>query len=256
MLCHERRCVFVHIPKNAGQSIEHCFLGLLKLDWKRRDQLLMRYNPRPELGPPRLAHLKAQEYVSCGYMTQRQYERYFSFAFVRNPWDRVVSFYKHLGFANIVDFKTFALDILPNRIWRQKHWFVGPQSEFILDNEGKCLVDFVGRFENLQEDFAQIAQRIDLPQRRLEHVNQSKAFQKTISNWKLLCRQAMIRPTQVGRHAWRQAFGRIETRKRPYEDYYDAKTEEFVASLYRDDVELFKYRFGSNEVADVKLTVA
>lgn len=250
MLCHDYQCVFVHVPKNAGQSVEHCFLSLLNLDWKNRDQLLMRYNPRPELGPPRLAHLKARDYVRCGHMTQRQYDQYFSFAFVRNPWDRVVSFYKHLGFANIVSFKTFTLRILPNEIWRQKYWFVGPQHEFIVDKSGRCLVDFVGRFEHLQQDFRQVAARLHLPRTRLAHTNQSKALQKTFSNWRLLGRHAMLRPRQVGLHLWQQTFCRNNDGKRPYEDYYDADTAEFVATLYQDDIDLFRYRFGSNEPAD------
>ena len=70
MLTHQHKTVFVHIPKNAGQSIETVFLDVLGLTWESRAPLLLRPNDIPELGPRRLAHLAASEYVSCGHMTQ------------------------------------------------------------------------------------------------------------------------------------------------------------------------------------------
>ena len=66
MISHRHRCVFVHIPKVAGQSIEHVFLGWNGLNWKGRAPLLLRPNEDPRKGPPRLAHLRAQDYVPDG----------------------------------------------------------------------------------------------------------------------------------------------------------------------------------------------
>ena len=105
MICHHYKCVFVHIPKNAGQSIEHVFLNLLNLTWETRAPLLLRCNDRLELGPPRLAHLKADEYVRYNYLTQEMFNDYFKFSFVRNPWSRIISIYKYLGFNKKCDCK-------------------------------------------------------------------------------------------------------------------------------------------------------
>ena len=58
MISHPHRTVFVHIPKCGGQSIETAFLADLGLGWKSRAPLLMGANDRPELGPPRLSHLR------------------------------------------------------------------------------------------------------------------------------------------------------------------------------------------------------
>ena len=54
VISHEHRCVFVHIPKCAGQSIETVFLEDLGLDWSNRSILLLRPNECPDIGPPRL----------------------------------------------------------------------------------------------------------------------------------------------------------------------------------------------------------
>jgi len=63
LISHHDKCLFVHVPKCAGQSVEMFFLDRIGLDWERRAPLLLRPNDVPALGPPRLAHLKAAEYV-------------------------------------------------------------------------------------------------------------------------------------------------------------------------------------------------
>lgn len=163
MISHHHRCVFVHIPKNAGQSIEQVFLELLGLTWQTRAPLLLRHNDRSELGPPKLAHLKWWEYVAHKYMTQKPFDEYFKFVFVRNPWARVVSMYKYFGFHRKCSFKDFLMKDFRSRIWSEFHWFVGPQSGFICNDDGRLMIDFVGRVENLQPDFQQVCQGIGLP---------------------------------------------------------------------------------------------
>ena len=104
MLSQKYKCIFVHIPKVAGQSIEHAFLDLHGLTWDERALLLLRQNKDPKAGPPRLAHLKASEYVSCGHITQELFDSYFKFSFVRNPWSRVVSITFHYFYRNYCSF--------------------------------------------------------------------------------------------------------------------------------------------------------
>jgi len=237
MISHAHRCVFVHVPKTAGQSIEHVFLDLLGLSWRQRAPLLLRYNARPELGPPRLAHLRAADYVRCGHLSESQFAGYFKFSFVRNPWDRAVSFYKYIGRPAECSFKRFALERLPNALWRSMYWFVRPQAEFLYD-EGGLVVDFVGRFENLQSDFREVCSRLGLPESRLPVVNRSDGTQQKL----MATGQDLLKAVDPSSRAFGNFRGRPISRFGRFEDYYDDEAWQAIAELYRSDVDAFGYR--------------
>jgi len=234
MICHQYKCIFIHIPKTAGQSVESVFLKAVNLRWETRASLLLRPNANPEVGPPRLAHLKAHEYVACGHLPGDKFSAYFKFAFVRNPWDRLVSLYKYLGPRNGLPFKEFLMGEFRKDLWQNRQWFVGPQSSFVCDSRGNLLVDFLGRFERLQADFTAVAQRLGLPCCALPHRNKSRS-QKLSS---------FFQP--------RHLFTRLCTlfnsgklgRCQSYQDYYDNDSKDLVAQLYARDLECFHYRFG------------
>ncbi|WP_297823019.1 sulfotransferase family 2 domain-containing protein [uncultured Paraglaciecola sp.] len=230
MISHHQKCVFVHIPKNAGQSIEHVFINLLELTWETRAPLLLRRNEHPELGPLRLAHLKAEEYVKYKYMTQEQYEEYFKFAIVRNPWDRLVSFYKYLGYKNQMDFKTFVTEEFKNKVFKERYWFVGPQYEYVVDKNGKMIVDFIGKFESLQEDFDRACPLMALPATNVPHVNKSsERNKKPQSTFGAL------------KETFKTGTGKSFPSFKRYQDYYDDESSQVVIDLYGKDIEMFEY---------------
>lgn len=96
-----------------------------------------------------------------------KFHHYFKFAFVRNPWDRMVSCY---AYDNMVtkafqvggEFHgiTFA-DYLDLRLVRQRGYWSSPQVDFLKD-KGAWLVDFTGRFERLQDDFDVVCDRVGI----------------------------------------------------------------------------------------------
>ncbi len=239
MICHHYKCIFIHIPKNAGQSIEHVFLKLLNLDWDTRAPLLLRYNDRPELGPERLAHLKACEYVPCKYLTQEQFDEYFKFSFVRNPWDRMVSIYKYFGWDRYVEFKKFVVKKLTNKVWRDNYWFVRPQSDFVCNESGDIIVDFLGKFENLRADFNQVCQHLGLAPTELPYINKSKKQKLKPS---LNPKKAFNYAGWLYHHRTIPRFKTIPSFSN-YQDYYDDESRELVAQLYQKDIELFGYKF-------------
>lgn len=216
MISHHDHCLFVHVPKCAGQSIQHFFLRRVGLTWEQRAPLLLRPNDNPDLGPPRLSHLKAREFVEKKWMTQEQFDAYFRFAFVRNPWDRTASFYR-TGYDRVCSFPHFVRWHLP-RLLERKYWFFGPQVDYLYDGNGKLLVEFVGRYENLAADFRQVCTRLGIEDATLPHANDSN---KT-----------------VGRIA--RLFRR---RPRPYTELFDDRSKTLVARMYGDDIDAFKYRF-------------
>ena len=93
-------------------------------------------------------------------------KNYFSFVFVRNPWDRMLSFwFFEKGVTRIkidedMPFKEF--------LSRYNHL---DQYSYI---EGFGNNSFIGRFENLQHDFDIICEKIGIPAQRLPHVNKTK----------------------------------------------------------------------------------
>ncbi len=218
-------CVFVHVPKTAGQSIARLFLDLHGLTWKNRESLLMRFNPDPALGPERLAHLTAAEYTRLNYLTEAEFQSLFKFSFVRNPWSRLVSEYTCLRMdleMSFADFVSKSLALKETYTDRSRH--IIPQYDYLYDEAGTCLVDFVGRFERLQEGFDTVCDKLGIPRTELSHINKSGTGGTNL--WRRL--KALLHPPLV---------------KRPYQSYYDPALVDRVGEFYAKDVATFGYRY-------------
>lgn len=205
MISHEHRCIFSHVPKTAGKSVRWMF-GLPEFEWQYDGS-----NPQIENG---FGHRRLVEFSSEDY-----FARYFKFAFVRNPFDRLVSafFYLDAGGCNGGDklfrdqhlakyrgsFPAFVED-LPALIDAQ-HF--RPQSAWLCDDKGALLSDFVGRYETLEQDAKIVGRQLGLSFDGLPLINPS-------------------------RHA-------------PYRSYYDDGTRRRVEEIYGDDLERFSYRWAS-----------
>lgn len=157
----ERQCIFVHITKTAGTSVANSLFGALPY------------------------HYTAPQYrVIFG---RRDFNRYFKFAFARNPWDRLYSAWSYLKgggwddqdrqwaaqyLAGHDDFNDFVIHWLSaDRM--SSHLHFQPQSHFLCDHRGRVLIDHLGYFETLQADFNAIRDRIH-PGAELPHTNRSR----------------------------------------------------------------------------------
>lgn len=234
MLCHKYKCIYIHIPKTAGKSIQHVFTRQLGLRSKDGSELLVGMNDDPALGPPVLSHLKASEYVRHGYLSQEQFDSYFKFSFVRNPWDRIVSEYKFRGYPRKTDFKTYLLNHLPEPGWTDRYIHTIPQYEFLYDASGNLLVDYLGKFERLEKDFDEICHKIGISRIALPHLNISSRALRLPWTLKGAAR-VLVNLVSIKRR--RNIFNH-------YTEYYDEESKELVAELYRKDIETFGYEFG------------
>ncbi len=227
MISEKYNCIFVHIPKAAGQSIEHFFLSLHGLSWDDRAPLLLKYNSDKEKGPERLAHLFASEYVSCGHIDKQRFNSYFKFTFVRNPWARLVSEYKYRNYHIRMSFRDFVLSgLLTKSPYTDAYRHIEPQYDFIYDKSGNLLVDFVGKFEKLQEDFDHVCSKINVYESKLPHVNSSNnsvTIKEEIKKLMSLKRQRELLH---------------------YTGYYDKDTLAVVNNIYAKDISTFGYVFG------------
>lgn len=233
MFIADKEILFIHVPKVAGQSMENALLASLgKNRTAHGAQYLLRKNTDPKLGPPRLAHLTASDYVAYGHLDQEDFRRSFKFGFVRNPWSRAVSFYHYSGLSAIVDFETFVMVYL-ERLMNDSYWFYRPQTEFLYNAKGKLLVDFVGRFESLQTDWAYCASHFgiaaDLP--KDNSTKPARFISLKTLRWIRTYPDLLFK------------LGQKQTKADHYSGYYTPESRERIAMLYASDIEHFQYEF-------------
>ena len=177
MISHQHKVIFVHIPKTGGQSIEQMFLDDLGLDWAGREPLLLRPNVDPEKGPQRLAHLYADEYVKYGYVTQEQFDSYLKFAVVRDPYARIVSEYffrfRKSAFWKRPTASTFVAQTFDTD-YSDTARHLATQARYVMDADGKMLVDRILKLENLKAEIGPLSQEIFGEARPAPHRNKSR----------------------------------------------------------------------------------
>lgn len=196
MISHDLKCVFIHIPKCAGTSVYKS----LGLDF---------------LGSGHAPASKHSDFLEQGY---------FSFSFVRNPWDRISSCYRYFqslkpgvrwyranqtisDLASSVSFNEF-VNYVPDfqkMMIREKgsvrsgvHF--QPFSYF-LDTS----IDFVGKVENINHDYMSIRSRLNLPLKQIPKIN--------------------------------------STKNQDYKELYNEELRNIVYNIYKEDIEKYNYEF-------------
>ncbi|MBL4631784.1 MAG: sulfotransferase family 2 domain-containing protein [Paraglaciecola sp.] len=215
------------MPKTAGQSIEHFFKEKHEIKSKYCNELLLSRNTDPLKGPERLAHLRSEEYVAYGHIDGRTYQDYFTFGFVRNPWQRLVSEYLHKKIDRKMSLKQFVFEGLPEvNSFSDAHRHMIPQYDFLFDANGNQNVDFIGRFENLAGSFAQVCDSLGIHKASLPHKNSSYS------------------PRRAGLRKLRHLFkGQQKRVNKDYRDYFDTELLEHVNHMYQKDIQNFGYVF-------------
>ena len=165
LLSYDHQFLFIHIPKTAGTSIGTTlgnYASHPESFWENRVLSSVGINVNV-IGPWRRrrfrGHCSAADVQR--HLPTQVFQKLFKFSFVRNPWDLLVSLYNFIP-------------TRPNHRYRKRvagmsfatfveEWTTRPelrQVPRVCDRQGTSLMDFVGFFETLSQDFATVCDRI------------------------------------------------------------------------------------------------
>jgi hypothetical protein len=126
--------------------------------------------------------------------------------FVRNPWDKVVSWFNYLK-VNTKSAYAISLDLQFEDFIASAPKFIFTQSsEFLTLEDGTLGVDFLGKFESLEEDFIKMCDFLQIDRLPLNNLNSSN-------------------------------------NKRHYSEFHTTATKELIADRFAADIKLFDYMF-------------
>jgi hypothetical protein len=176
IISHENEFIFIHVPRTAGTRISKSICESLGIEkWREfigepRELINEEGNA---LGEPYSGEYENHE--SCKHATakrlrgkicEERWKSYFKFSFVRNPWSRRLSIYLKRR-KEVEGLKKIAF--LDSNLCFNSYIFAkygigmgktNTQDEFITDESGNVILDYVGRFENLKDDFGTICKKI------------------------------------------------------------------------------------------------
>ncbi|MGK7902494.1 MAG: sulfotransferase family 2 domain-containing protein [Hormoscilla sp.] len=212
----EQQIVSIHIPKTAGTSIakgltDNGFVQtpLVKTYSVRNIQRRLKGIAKPG------KHAKALDVRAA--VGEKIWEECFTFAFVRNPWDLMVSSYNwwlqkggkweifREQVEDIRSLQSFSAFIRSQYGSQMLNEHYGSFVNWICDRDHNIIVNFVGKVENLDNDWAEICNRLGLENKTLPHAN--------------------------------------KTRRSAYQDYYDEESRLLIERRFEWSIQQFGYSF-------------
>ena len=203
-ISHKLKTIFIHIPKNAGESIENA-LGIYGMDENDPTKRFWGVINNSIV----LQHLPANDLKNN--LSDDIWKNYFKFDVVRNPWSKAVSEYNwYLRYGPKISFINWSKSLfyrlkINSMIHILETGHNLEQYKFIFDNNGKKLIDEIIYFENLSKNFDEIslknAWNIKLP-----HLESTKSKDK-----------------------------------RDWRSFYCENSLDIICEIYKKDIELFGY---------------
>jgi len=231
-ISHNLNIIFIHIPKTGGGTIEKSLgifgednNGSLKVNYdilygKDDDKLLQHFT---------LQNIKITK--------QNEFDKYRKISFVRNPYDRMVSEYlwrTQIYGKRQIEFKQYIFEeAIPRKNGENvfvKNFYKDEnlvplmdihyldQYKFLINKYGNIDIDFIGKFENLEEDFFKIF-NFKIAETKIH---------KSKSNYLYYLYKKII-PFLL--------------RKKAYRRFYDNETKDLIGNEYAEDLKKFNYSF-------------
>ena len=208
----EEKFLFIWVPKVAGMSINAALGTAFRGKYKALENCPKQF--KPTLKGVTFYHSSIPALIAEHHTPQDWVDSAFKFAFVRNPWDRLVSLYHwlghHTGGEQGLFFDEFIRMVAggncyePPGVMNIRGLYQANRMVDWLRPDGKWLPNFIGRFENLPQEWLIIQKILD---------------------YKV--------PLAKGN----------STRHTHYRDYYSDETRDLVAKRFEEDIDIFKYTF-------------
>ena len=209
VISDSHRFVFIHVQKTGGTSLSRVLVESLDAE--------------------RYGGTDTHMHLSRAYEVYPRTRTYRAAAFVRNPWDRLISWYeeilqngqrlswwkrlrnkqynvlRHQVLTRTDGFESFLRrgPKFKNRLG--EYPFRANQVDYLVDGDGRMAVDFIGRFESFEHDARGIGVMLGVELNSIPHLNAST--------------------------------------HRNYRDYYTPETRDMVARRFSRDIETFGYDF-------------
>ncbi len=160
LIAHNLKAIFIHVHRTGGNSIRN-------LLWQKAGKELEEVTAHGNFRSPENQLLF-------------QYKDYLKFGFVRNPWDRLLSWYalsqkvqnKPIA-QRSKHFEKYLHSLLVDGVGMDDY-FHANQLDFFSDKNGDPLVDQIGRYEQYEKDLKKIFQAIGLSIDQIPRVNETK----------------------------------------------------------------------------------
>ncbi|MBT5241934.1 MAG: sulfotransferase family 2 domain-containing protein [Rhodospirillaceae bacterium] len=184
VICDDPAFLFIHVPKAAGTSVAGALVHLdlvraykrLKDPAKRAAWLATKDIPEAVLELP--IHVTASRAKEA--LGTKEFEALYRFAAVRNPWDMQLSWYTYNAQTETAPHHKRVIGYADFNDYVRKHLaehgtLLGPspQTQFVYDKDGKQLVDTILRYEEIEEGFATVVDKLGITDIELDRFNQS-----------------------------------------------------------------------------------
>ena len=200
---HVKKAIFIHNPKVAGIYIRSTLssyydfeLFLLQRDdhyeYCDTDQKKNDYNKYIE---PYFAnnnkgvynYYSTSKYLcNLMMMDNDKWNNYKKIIFIRNPYERIVSAWNYIMEVHKLNIDFDKYIFLEDIVSEDEYFHVFmPQFKNMIDENGKMIIDYIGNFENLEEDLKKILIQIGFNENEIIHKKTNKMNQRLKKNYKI-----------------------------------------------------------------------